>query len=73
MKDLYNNTKEISNKLIETWECDFKKDIEIKNFEKNWNGEAITPLNPRDAFMADAIILMFVVYIQLCNFMMNIQ
>ena len=56
MSTLYYNTKEISNKieeqykLIEIWECDFKKDKEIKKFEKNWNREVITPLNPRDAF-----------------------
>ena len=56
MKDLYEKTLEISNeinkqyKLIELWECDFKKDKEIKKFEKNWNREVITLLNPRDAF-----------------------
>ena len=36
--------------LIETYECDLKKDIEFKKYMKNWDREFVGPLNPRDAF-----------------------
>jgi ribosomal protein S20 len=89
MKDLYNQTLKISNeimkeyKLIEIWECDFKKDKEIKKFEKTWNREVITPLNPRDAFYGgrtNAIKLLYtcrkshkIRYIDVCSLYPTVQ
>ncbi len=56
MRELYDNTLEINaklirdHKLIEIWECEFRKSSQINIFKKNWNREIIMPLNPRDAF-----------------------
>ena len=35
-------------KFIEIWECEFDKNVEIKNFLKT--NEIVSQLNPRDAF-----------------------
>ena len=56
MKELFEKTQKRTNELkinynvVELWECDFKRNRNLKEFKKSWNREVVTPLNPREAF-----------------------